>query len=228
MSEKDIERYRNLELPESKAKELDFEKEYPEIAMQVGKFVRDVGRGMWECSIHHMRVSPLVKIAIYTSDGQMVAAQSFASACFGDAVPSNVKKAVIKEVGSYCVAYAVTETLILVCLSSNPGFWVALAIGLAGAYAGFKYSKFIDVIWKMSSRHDMGIDPIYATPNIEGNEFLESYRWEFRKVRTKRTGSSLLGDAEPVDLFFGRPATRENYVGITTNDFGSKWLIRLK
>lgn len=43
-----FERYRDLKV---NGKEQE-EKEYPEIAMEVGKFVREVGRGMWYCTSH--------------------------------------------------------------------------------------------------------------------------------------------------------------------------------
>jgi hypothetical protein len=226
MSEKDIifGRYGNLDIGETD-KGKDNGKEYPEIAMEVGKFVREVGQGIWHCKVHHLPVSPLVKVCLYTLDGQYIGAQSFASSCFG----YEPSEAVIKEIGSYCAGTAMT--CILLALSPTPAFWTVLAIGLAGATASFAYSELIKMAWKFSKDHHLGAGKsVYATPNIEGQEFIKSYQGQFRKVRTKRTGRSSLGDAMPVDLFDSRQATRENYVGITTNDFGSdiKWLIKLK
>lgn len=166
----------------------------------------------------------------------MIAAHAFASSCFRETAPYEVTKAVIKEIGSYAVASALTSSsVIMVAVSSNPAFLTVLAIGVAGAGAALAYSWLIDFAWKVSSRHHLTspMDPVYATPNIEGLEFMKSYQGQFRKVRTKRHPNpkwGFRGDALPEEFFTGRSANREDYVGITSNDFGSgiNWLIQLK
>jgi hypothetical protein len=230
-SDETLKRYSDLKV-DRKEQEVK-EKEYPEIAMEVGKFVREVGRGMWHCKVHNLPISPLIKVCIYTLDGQVIATNAFASSCFRDTAPDEVTKAVIKEIGGYAASsLAVTGTIVYFAIGSNPGFWVVLGIGLAGAAASVTYSWLVNVAWKLSSHHYLlrPTDSVYATPNIEGSEFIKSFQGQIRKVRTKRTGRRYSGDAMPVDLFDSRQATRGNYVGITTNDFGSsfKWLIKLK
>lgn len=225
-----FERYKDLK-NDGKEQEKK-EKEYPEIAMEVGKFVREVGRGIWECSIHHLPVSPLIKVCIYTLDGQFIAAHSFASSCFGDTTPNKVTQAVIKEIGSYCAG---TAAVALVALAPNPGFWVVLAVGVGGAIVSLAYSTLVDIAWKFSSQHDFlnAMDPVYATPNIEQSEFMKRHPWPLNKVRTKRKANyswEYSAEALPEDFFVGHPANSENYVGITSEDFSPnlKWLIKLK
>lgn len=230
-SDETLKRYSDLEVAgkEHEGKE----KEYPEIAMEIGKFVREVGRGMWHCSVHHVPVSPIIRVCLYTLDGHFIGAQSFASSCFGDTAPDKVTKAVVKEIGSYCAGAA--TTCILIGFTANPGFWVALAVGVAGAAASVTYSWVVNLAWKLSAQHDFlsPMDPVFATPNIEGSEYIKKYHGAFEKVRTKRDHLGkfgMWGDALPEEFFVGRPATIENHVGITSNDFGSgfKWLIKLK
>lgn len=225
-------RYKDLEIKKKEEKE----KEYPEIAWEVGKFVREVGMGMWHCSVHKLPVSPLMHVFMYTMDGQKIAVNTFGSSCFRRSAPSEVTKNVIEEIGGYAAQYLTIELALrriaIISVSSNPSFWVVLGIGVLGATAPVAYSTLVDLVWKISSDRHKGLTPIYATPNLEDMGFA-SYTGHFRKVRTIIRADSKWGfggEAEPADIFSPRRATRENYVGITSDDFGSsfKWLIKMR
>lgn len=181
------ERYKNLEI----RKKQDKEKEYPEIAMEVGKFVQEIGKGIWHCSVHKLPVSPLIVVFLYTMEGQKISTKAFSSACFRHSTPLDVTKTVVKEIGgsaaSYITIEAALEGLAILGVSSNPGFWVILGLGIVGGtVAPWAYGKLVNLVWKISSDQYEGVKPIYATPNLEDMGFA-THRDIFHKVRTVKT-----------------------------------------